>query len=84
MLDAEFGRHYRSDRIYCDLMRNVTGMKIYYVPDAHILHKLQQATQTLKSGGADNMTFQLMFHRNQWSAEHRARLGYRNPIWDLG
>lgn len=33
-LDDEPGRHYRSDRIYCDVVRNLLGLKIHYVSDA--------------------------------------------------
>lgn len=82
-LDAEFGRHYRSDRAYCDLMRTFTGKKIYYVPDAHVIHKLQRATETLRADTAGNTAFDLMFHRNQWSAADRKRLGYRSAVWDI-
>ena len=41
-LDAEFGRHFRSDRIFCDYVRIVMHKKIYHVSDAIVYHKLQK------------------------------------------
>ena len=29
-LDAEYGRHYRSDRIFCNYIRHMMNLKIYY------------------------------------------------------
>lgn len=47
-LDAELGRHFRSDMIYCNYVRTVLNEKIYHVSDAIVYHKLQQSTSTLK------------------------------------
>lgn len=82
-LDAEYGRHYRSDRVYCDMMRNLTGMKLYYAPDSHFIHKLQKATNQLRDTGQKDETFELMFRRNQWDRETAADLGYRFAEWDV-
>ncbi len=82
-LDAEYGRHYRSDRVYCDMMHTLTSMKMYYVPDAHFVHKLQKATQRLRETGAADAAFETMFRRNQWDAETAARFGYRFAEWDI-
>ncbi|WP_158589872.1 glycosyltransferase [Gemmobacter lutimaris] len=81
-LDAEYGRHYRSDRVFCDMMRSLTGLKLYYVPEAHVIHKLQQATDRLRGKDGRNAEFELMFRRNQWDAETAAELGFRAAPWD--
>ncbi|EIM65228.1 glycosyltransferase [Desulfobacter postgatei] len=82
VLDAEYGRHYRSDRVYCDMARNVGGKKIYYVPDAFVIHKLQKATDSLREMGPGSKEFDLMFTRNQWDKETAAQLGFRSAPWD--
>ncbi len=38
-LDAEFGRHYRSDRIFCSYIRHIMKLKIYHVSDALVYIK---------------------------------------------
>lgn len=82
-LDAEYGRHYRSDRTYCDMMRNLTGYRIYYTPEAHFIHKLQRATDHLREVGKTDNSFDLMFRRNRWDPETAERLGYRFAEWDM-
>lgn len=82
-LDAEYGRHYRSDRVYCDMMRNLLGLKLYYVPEAHVLHKLQQATDRLRGQDGRSTEFELMFRRNQWDRKTAAELGFRFAPWDM-
>ena len=82
MLDAEYGRHYRSDRVYCDMVRNVGKRKIYYVPEAFVIHKLQKATDQLRDTNGSNKAFDLMFHRNQWDKETAHQLGFRSAPWD--
>lgn len=82
MLDAEYGRHYRSDRVYCDMVRNVGKRKIYYVPEAFVIHKLQKATDQLRDTGGPNKEFDLMFCRNQWDKETAHQLGFRSAPWD--
>jgi O-antigen biosynthesis protein len=78
-LDAEYGRHYRSDQTYCAMVRSVLGRKIYYVPDAVAYHGLQKSTEALRSQPVE---FDLMYNKNQWDAETRAELGYRLAPWD--
>lgn len=80
-LDEQFGRHYRSDRIYCDVIRHVLGLKIYHVSDALVFHKLQKSTQALST--SSDADFDLMFKKNQWDEPTRCRLGYRVAPWDL-
>lgn len=82
LLDAEYGRHYRSDRVYCDMARNVGGKKIYYVPEAFVIHRLQKATDCLRDMGPRSKEFDLMFTRNQWDKETAAQLGFRSAPWD--
>jgi glycosyltransferase involved in cell wall biosynthesis len=82
-LDAEYGRHYRSDRVFCDLMRNVLGRKLYYVPEAFVIHKLQKATETLRDTGQRAKEFELMYLRNQWDAESYSSFGFRQAPWDI-
>jgi glycosyltransferase involved in cell wall biosynthesis len=81
-LDAEYGRHYRSDRTYCDLMRNTLKRKLYYVPEAFVTHKLQKATDSLRDDNALMSEFELMFRRNQWDSSTSKELNFRKAAWD--
>ncbi|NWO04455.1 MAG: glycosyltransferase [Alteromonadaceae bacterium] len=80
-LDAQFGRHYRSDRIYCDLVRHWLRLRIYHVAEACVVHRLQRSTRAL-SGNSDG-EFELMFKKNQWDDQTRRELGFREAVWDL-
>lgn len=80
LLDAEHGRHYRSDRVYCDFIRNVLGLKIYYISDSVVYHAHGVATSFLKA--CDQELYQLMCNKNQWSSTDRAELGFRAEVWD--
>ena len=82
-LDARNGRHYRSDRIYCDLVYQVSGQKIYYVPSAHVVHKLQKSTDALHGSDHKTHEFNLMFERNQWDSESALELGFQRAKWDM-
>ena len=79
-LDAELGRHYRSDRIFSEYVRHVMGLKIFHVTDAIVYHKLQKATQSLKKNekSYDNMLF-----KNRWEDDLADKLGFKRPNWDL-
>lgn len=81
-LDAEYGRHYRSDRILCDYTRHLMKLKIYYVSDAIVYHKLQKSTDQLRKKAQSNADFDIMFHKNQWGLKQRKKLGYRKAPWD--
>ncbi|WP_373355258.1 glycosyltransferase [Pseudoroseicyclus sp. CXY001] len=84
-LDAEQGRHYRSDWLYCDLIRRVHGKRIWYVPAASAVHKVQAATEELRrTRGGGGASFDMMFRKNRWDEATAADLGYRRPVWDLG
>ena len=78
-LDAQHGRHYRSDRIYCDYIRHVLGMKIYYAVDAIVYHKLQQSTAVLKSNKVD---YEKIFVNNSWSDFECSQNGFVRKIWE--
>lgn len=81
-LDAQYGRHYRSDRIYCELIRHVHQLKMYHVADAVVFHKLQRSTKSLQQHG-NTAEFDLMFHKNQWDKISQLQLGYQTARWDL-
>lgn len=82
-LDAEYGRHYRSDRVYADLMRNLTHYRMYYCPNSHFIHKLQKATDQLKETGKEDKSFDTMFKKNQWEQSLGEKLGFRTAPWDV-
>ncbi|MFG6449383.1 glycosyltransferase [Roseateles sp. BYS180W] len=83
LLDAEFGRHYRSDRLLCDYVRHILNMKIFHVPQSIIYHKLQRSTDGMRDSGEKTKEFTYIFKRNQWEPEVRDRLGYVDAPWDL-
>ena len=62
-LDAEFGRHYRSDRIFCNYIRHMMNLKIYYIADAIVYHKLQKSTDELRSKPKKGSDFDYMFKK---------------------
>lgn len=81
-LDAQYGRHYRSDRIYCDAVRHIHKLKIYHVYQSLVFHKLQKATDTLRLKEGKNSEFDLMFSKNQWDDTTRNALGFTSATWD--
>lgn len=81
-LDAQYGRHYRSDRIYCELIRHVHRLKMYHVADAVVFHKLQRSTKSLQKQ-AGSAEFDLMFHKNQWDQGSQRELGFATARWDI-
>lgn len=81
-LDAEFGRHYRSDRIMCDYLRHLLGMRIIYTSQAVVYHKLQKATDGMRKSDKKSSEFDLMFKKNQWSKDELNKLGYNKACWD--
>jgi GT2 family glycosyltransferase len=82
-LDAEYGRHYRSDRIFCNYIRHVMNLKIYYIEEAKVYHKLQKSTVVLSNKSKGSSDFEIMFRKNQWDSDLADRLGYKNPPWDI-
>ena len=82
-LDAEYGRHYRSDRIFCNYVRHIMGLNIYYVEEAVVYHKLQKSTDQLRSKPKRDSNFDDMFYKNKWSSNEARKLGYKTPMWDF-
>ena len=81
-LDSEFGRHYRSDRIFCNYIRHMMNLKIYYIGEALVYHKLQKSTDELRTKPNKDSNFDIMFYKNQWNTELKEKLGYKTPLWD--
>ena len=82
-LDAEFGRHYRSDRIMCDYLRHFLGMKIIYTSQAVVYHKLQKATDGMRKSDKKSAEFELMFKKNQWAQSELEKYGFNKANWDI-
>lgn len=79
-LDAELGRHFRSDRIFSDFIRHFLHLKIYQAPHAYVHHKHPAATNKLKD---DKSGYGDICGKNQWEPELAEQLGYKNALWDL-
>ncbi|WP_081618904.1 glycosyltransferase [Thioalkalivibrio sp. ARh3] len=71
-LDVESGPHYRSDRIYCDMVREVLNKKILYTPHSKVYHLVQQSTKILRT--LDKEKFDALFVRNNWDQVVRTDL----------
>ncbi|MEP3349842.1 MAG: glycosyltransferase [Marinomonas sp.] len=80
-LDAELGRHYRSDRLYCNSVRKILNKKIYYIPDSRVFHGLQKSTDTLKKG--ESVEFDVMFKKNKWQDKFMEKFKYERRVWDV-
>ncbi|WP_407423345.1 glycosyltransferase [Methanobrevibacter sp.] len=78
-LDAELGRHFRSDRIFSEYVRHVMNKKIFHVSDAVVYHKLQRATQSLKK---NEDKYDMMLFKNRWEKDLAKELGFKQPEWD--
>ena len=64
LLDVENGPHYRSDRLYCDVVRNFAHRKIVYTPHSKVYHFHMRATDTLRE--KDRALFDKMYVKNDW------------------
>lgn len=82
-LDPEHGRHYRSDRVFCNYIRHIMNLKVYYVEAAVVYHKLQKSTEDLKNLPKTGANYDVMFQKNRWEPEKAVELGYKPPIWDF-
>ncbi|MDO5852241.1 MAG: glycosyltransferase [Methanobacteriaceae archaeon] len=80
-LDAELGRHYRSDMIFCNYVREVMNLDIFHVSESIVYHKLQKSTADLQN--SDNESFDLLFNKNQWDENKMKELGYNKFSWDM-
>lgn len=80
-LNAEFGRHYRSDRIFCNYIRHVMNLKVFHVVGAIVYHKEQKSTEILRENSKDD--YDIIFSQNQWDKELASKFGYKTPFWDF-
>lgn len=64
VLDAVNGPHYRSDRLYCDMVRE-QGLRILYTPHSRVYHLVKRATEDLKE--RDPNGYKHMFVENDWT-----------------
>ncbi len=78
-LDAELGRHYRSDRIFSYYVKHVMGLKIYHTSNAIVYHKLLKSTSKLKQNKEE---YDLIYLKNQWESDLAKELGFKKAIWD--
>lgn len=78
-LDAELGRHYRSDRIFSDYVKDVMGLKIYHTSNAVVYHKLLKSTTKLKE---NKDKYDLIYLKNQWEDDLSKKLGFSKALWD--
>ena len=54
-LDVELGRHYRSDRNYCNVVRNHLGRPIVVALRSKVFHLLQRSTDSLRTREKDQL-----------------------------
>lgn len=80
-LDAQLGRHYRSDMIYCNYVREVMGYKIYHVSNSRVYHKLQKSTSELEENSQEE--HDLLFKQNRWSEWEQKEYGFKQAKWDM-
>ena len=64
MPDSKTGRHFKSDKRYCELVRNKYRFSIIYTPHSKVYHSLQQAIKDLKRKRPDQ--YQIIFEKNTW------------------
>lgn len=76
VLDAELGRHYRSDRLYCNAVIQYAKKRIVFAPESKLYHLHQQSTSNLKK--KDNKEYARMFTLNSWDKDS----DYKKPLWD--
>ncbi|QLA18488.1 glycosyltransferase [Desulfolutivibrio sulfoxidireducens] len=82
-LDAEHGRHYRSDRIFCDIVRHIFKLKILQTTSAIVYHKLQKSTDVLRTSPAKQSHVDMMLNKNKWEPDLAAQLNFKTPDWDI-
>ncbi len=64
LLDQKNGPHYRSDRLYCDVVRSFHNKRIIYTPHAKVYHFHQRATRELKENNPE--MYRALFWMNDW------------------
>lgn len=68
-LDHENGRHYKSDRLYCQEATK-KGFKLVYTPHSKLYHFLQQSTEELKKKPE---MYKTIFVDNNWKDLNKAK-----------
>jgi len=79
-LNAVAGRHYRSDRTYCSIVRNLLSLKILYCPFSRVYHGLQGSTNALKQSSSRE-EYRRIFTLNTWADFELEALGFELPKW---
>lgn len=80
-LDHEHGRHYRSDRIMCDFVRDVLKKRVIYTPEIRVFHEGKTSSRQLRDKGRKSASRD-MLQRNQWPRALRQELGFRAKRWN--
>ena len=80
-LDYENGRHYRSDRIMCDFVKQMLNMRIVYTSDAIVHHAAQVATNELSRNGGNSSEHRMMLIKNIWPDDLVGKLKIRKRPW---
>lgn len=78
-LDEEHGRHFRSDRIFCDYVRNILGFRICYAANATVYHHHQISTAQLKNESPE--LYRTMYEQNAWTQAEREEFVFSEKIW---
>lgn len=71
LLDVENGPHYRSDRLYCDQVRQYARKRIIYTPFSKVYHFHQRSTGELRE--RDISLYEKMFVWNNWKEINQMR-----------
>lgn len=83
LLDQANGRHYRSDRTYCNIARMLYGLNVIYVPNALVQHGLQKSTRELRAReGEHSERFKNIFIDNSWSSTEQEEYSIVQAIWN--
>ncbi|CAM4334424.1 Glycosyltransferase 2-like domain-containing protein [Bordetella tumbae] len=82
-LDYINGRHYRSDRIMCDFVKQVLKQRIVYTPSAKVRHASQISTKTLdRNSGEGGDQYRIMLIKNVWPDDLKRDLKICPRPWD--
>lgn len=82
-LDELNGRHYRSDRTYCEYVRTSFGLKVAYCPDSVVYHGLQKSTAELRKKSTISKEYQQVFLQNTWSESDLDDMKRSLPSWNI-
>ena len=80
-LDSEFGGYYCSDCIFCNYVRHMMNLKIYYIEEAVVYHKLGKSTSIIGEKPDKDSNINLTFHKKQLNPD--PKLGFKTPVWEF-